>query len=61
MGRPMFGGLPMARVTYRERTYYWNGFWGYFILPAGPQRKKERIIREGNKLFNRLRQLADYP
>ena len=61
MGRPMFGDTPMPRVIHRGRTYLWNCFWGYFVLPAGPHRKKERIIREGNRLFNTLRQRAGYP
>ena len=61
MGRPMFGDSPMPQVTYRGRTYIWNRFWGYFVLPAGRQRKKERIIKEGCPLFDKLRQLAGYP
>ena len=45
MGRPMFGDTPMPQITYRGRTYFWNRLWGYFVLPAGKQRKKERIIK----------------
>jgi len=51
----------MPSVNYRGRTYFWNGFWGFFFLPVGPGRKTERIIKEGCHLHDTLRDLAGYP
>ena len=57
------GWLPDAPITvrYRGNTYYWNGFWGFFFLPVGPHRTKERIVKEGTRLYETLRRLAGYP
>jgi hypothetical protein len=46
----------MKTVTYYGRTYFWNGFWGFFFLPVGPNRKKERIVKEGEPLYDKLKQ-----
>ena len=48
-------------VRYRGNTYYWNGFWGFFFLPVGLHRTKERIVKEGTALYGTLRQLAGFP
>ena len=42
---------PPITVCYREH-YYWNGFWGFFFLPVGPHRTKERIVKEGTALYD---------
>ncbi len=52
---------PPITVCYRGNTYYWNGFWGFFFLPVGPHRTKERIVKEGTALYDTLRRLAGYP
>jgi len=54
MGRPMFGDSPMPTVVYCGRTSFWNRVVGFFVLPVGPTRKRERIIMEG-RLFDKLR------
>jgi hypothetical protein len=51
----------MPYVTYRGNTYYWNGFGGFFFLPVGRKRKRERIVKEGTRLYETLRRLAAYP
>jgi len=51
----------MKTVTYKGNEYIWNGFWGFFFLPAGPKRKKEKMIKEGTQLYDVLRKLARYP
>ena len=51
----------MLEVKYRGRIYLWNSFWGIFFLPVGANRKKEKIIKEGKPLFDKLRELAGYP
>lgn len=50
----------MITIRHRGKTYYWNGFWGFFFLPVGEGRKKERIIKSG-WFFEKLRALAGYP
>ena len=51
----------MKTVTYLSTVYYWNGFGGFFFVPVGPGRTRERIIKEGTHLFPILRELAGYP
>ncbi len=51
----------MKTVTYLSTVYFWNGFGGFFFVPVGPGRKRERIIGEGNYLYTILRELAGYP
>lgn len=51
----------MITVKYKGNTYYWNAFFGFFFLPVGPTRKKERVHREGTKTYAKLRALAGYP
>jgi len=50
----MFGDSPMPTVVYCGRTSFWNRVVGFFVLPVGPTRKRERIIMEG-RLFDKLR------
>ena len=50
----------MITVRFRANTYYWNPFWGFFFLPVGERRKKERIVKSG-RFFEKLRALAGYP
>jgi hypothetical protein len=59
MGRPLNHRMP--RVTYKGNTYLWNGFSGFFFLPVGPKRKRERLVKEGTRLYETLRRLAGYP
>jgi hypothetical protein len=51
----------MLTVTHGRTTYFWNGFAGFFFVPVGPGRKRERIIKEGTALYATLRELAQYP
>jgi hypothetical protein len=44
-----------------EQSGLWNPFFGFFVLPVGPSRKKERIVREGQALYDPLREAAGYP
>jgi hypothetical protein len=47
--------------TYKNQEWHWNGFFGFFFQPVGPGRSKERIVREGGPLYDRLREAANYP
>ena len=49
----------MRTVTYKRTTFFWNGFAGFFFVPVGPGRKRERIIKEGTALYSTLRNLPD--
>jgi hypothetical protein len=51
----------MLTVQHGRTTYFWNGFAGFFFVPVGPGRKRERIIKEGTVLYATLRELAGYP
>ncbi len=59
MSKPFFKNQPT--VIHGRTTYYWNGFWGFFFAPAGPTRKRERIVKEGHALYDTLREKAGYP
>lgn len=50
----------IASFAHDGWTWYWNGFWGFFFQPAGPERKRERIVEEGHRLYPLLREAAGY-
>jgi hypothetical protein len=51
----------MTTFTFHQQQWYWNPFWGFFVLPVGGRRKKERVIKEDHHLYPTLRQAANYP
>ena len=46
---------------YRNQTWYWNGFWGFFFQAISAMRKRERIVKEGHPLYADLKVAAGYP
>ena len=42
------------------KDWHWNPFWGFFFLPVGPHRKRERIVKDG-PLYDHLRHQSRYP
>jgi hypothetical protein len=35
------------------KTWHWNSFAGFFFIPVGPGRKRERVVKSGD-YFNYL-------
>ena len=53
--RPKIENKNMKRLTTkRGTTYYRNDFWGFFVLPANGNRKKETIFKEGSRMYEWL-------
>lgn len=40
-------------TTKRGITYYWNGFWGFYVQPA-TKSGRERIYKEGSRMYEWL-------
>ena len=55
---PWSRGGRMTPIRLKNTTYYWNPFWGFFVLPVSPTRKRERIVKSG-WLYNSLKSILD--
>ena len=51
----------MRSFQYKQSTWLWNPFWGVFVLPISPSRKKEKVVKEGSTLYAELYQAASQP
>ena len=52
----------IVEFQYRGKTWFWNGFFGFFFQPVSATRKKERFVKEGqHALYDTLREAAGYP